>query len=375
MHDGNETINLTATESSAAESSSSSTTILAIDLGKFRSVACVFDAGSGEHRFTTIPTTPAAVHDLLIESLPRLLVIEACSASGWISDLAESLGIEVRVANVLGEAWKWRRVKRKTDRDDALKLAKLAASDQLPTVHVPKLAVRQHRSLIKHRHALIDRRTGIKNTIRSLLDAQGLSMPSRSHGWTIASINELKTLARPLSACDGVNLWRGQLELELRLLEMVQQLIKEADRKLDAIAAKDDRVKRLRTIPQVGSRLAELVVSTLDDARRFKNARQVSAYAGLVPKQYQSGQMNRLGRITGQGPGLLRRVLVQVAWGLQRREETRGHAVFERLCHGQRTRRKQAAVALARKILLWCWAILRDNSVWDDTRDRRLLAT
>jgi transposase len=79
--------------------------------------------------------------------------------------------------------------------------------------------------------------------------------------------------------------------------------------------------------------------------------------------------MNRLGRITGQGPGLLRRVLVQVAWGLQRRTDTRGHAVFERLCHGQRTRRKQAVVALARKILIWCWALLlRDGSTWDDTR-------
>jgi transposase len=300
-----------------------------------------------------------------------MLVIEACSASGWIHDLAESLSIEVRVANTLGEAWKWKRVKRKTDRDDALKLAKLAASNQLPTVHVPQLAVRQHRSLIRHRHALIDRRTGIKNTIRSLLDAQGLSMPTRSRGWTIASIKELKALSRPLGECDGHTLWRGQLDLELRLLEAVSALIREADKRLDQLASQDERVTRLRTIPQVGTRLAELVVSTLDDARRFKTARQVSAYAGLVPKQYQSGQMNRLGRITGQGPGLLRRVLVQVAWGLQRRTETRGHAVFERLCHGQRTRRKQAAVALARKILIWCWAILRDNSVWDEARDRR----
>ena len=129
------------------------------------------------------------------------------------------------------------------------------------------------------------------------------------------------------------------------MFEQVTTLIKEADRKLDALAATDERVTRLRTIPQVGARLAELVVTTLDDPKRFKTAKQVSAYAGLVPKQYQSGQMNRLGRITGQGPGLLRRVLVQVAWGLQRRPETRGHAVFERLCHGQRTRRKQAVVA------------------------------
>ena len=345
-------------------------TILALDLGKFKSVACRYDPATGAHVFETIATNPSAVHDLLVDANPQLRVIEACGVCGWIADLAESLSIEVRVANVLGEAWKWKRVKRKTDRDDALKLAKLAATDQLPLVHVPKLAVRQHRSLIRHRHALIDRRTGIKNTIRSLLDAQGLSMPGRSRGWTRASVDELKTLARPLSACDAKNLWRGQLDLELRMLEAVSALIREADRKLDALAAADARVARLRTIPQVGARLAELVVTTLDDAKRFRTAKQVSSYAGLVPKQYQSGQMNRLGRITGQGPGLLRRVLVQVAWGLQRRKETRGHAVFERLCHGQRTRRKQAVVALARKILCWCWAMLRDGSVWDETRGR-----
>jgi transposase len=175
-------------------------TILALDLGKFKSVGCRYDPATGEHAFETIATTPASVHDLLIETNPSLLVIEACSICGWIADLAESLSIEVRVANVLGEAWKWKRVKRKTDRDDAHKLAKLAATDQLPWVHVPKLAVRQHRSLIKYRHALIDRRTGIKNTIRSLLDAQGLPLPGGSRGWTIASIEELKKLSRPLHA-------------------------------------------------------------------------------------------------------------------------------------------------------------------------------
>jgi transposase len=234
-------------------------------------------------------------------------------------------------------------------------------------VHVPKLEVRQHRSLIKHRHALVDRRTGIKNTIRSLLDAQGLSMPARSHGWTIEAIEQLKKLSKPLAECSMSELWKGQLAIELSLLESVGALIKEADKKLDAIGAKDERITRLKSMPQVGPRVAELVVTTLDDAKRFKTAGQVSAYAGLVPKQYQSGQMNRLGRITGQGPGLLRRVLVQAAWGLARREGTRGKEVFDRLCHGQRTRRKQAAVALARKILVWCWAMLRDESRWDES--------
>lgn len=344
------------------------TTILALDLGKFKSVACVYEVGSGRHRFETIPTTPSAVHELLAEVCPARLVIEACSIAGWVCDIAAALGIEVQVANTNNEAWQWRRVKRKTDRDDGLKLARMSDRGELPLVHVPAPAVRQWKSLIKYRHALVDRRTGIKNTIRSLLDAQGLSWPGRSRGWTIAALAELDTLARPLAECNPLELWRGQLHLELTMLRQLLDLIRQADAKLDAMQSADARVIRLKTIPGVGNRLSELVVATLDDASRFKTASQVGAYAGLVPKQYQSGQMNRLGRITGHGPGLLRKMLVQVAWGMQRRAGSRGQAVFERLCHDQRTRKKQAVVALARKVLIWCWAMMRDESTWDESR-------
>ena len=100
-----------STTTSAATTTTTTTArgaILAIDLGKFKSVACRYDAGTGAHAFETIATNPSAVHDLLIEANPQLLVIEACGACGWIADLAESLSIEVRVANVLGEAWRWR---------------------------------------------------------------------------------------------------------------------------------------------------------------------------------------------------------------------------------------------------------------------------
>jgi transposase len=340
-------------------------TILSIDLGKFKSVACVLEAAAGEHRFETIPTNPAAVHDLLVAVAPGRLVIEACSVAGWVHDLAVALSIPVQVANTNGEAWHYKRVKRKTDRDDALKLTKLSLLGELPVVHVPPPATRQWKSLIKYRHALVDRRTGIKNTIRSLIDAQGLSIPGGGRGWTDGSIAELKLMSKRLADCGPLEFWKGQLEIELRALSAVAELIGEADGKLNAIGAADERVRRLRTIPQVGPRLAELVVSTLGDPKRFRNAGQVSAYAGLVPKQFQSGEMNHQGRITGQGSGLLRRVLVQVAWGMQRREG-RGKQVFDRLCHGQKTRRKQAVVALSRKILVWCWAMLRDGTEWAD---------
>lgn len=341
------------------------TRILAIDLGKFKSVACEYETESGEWSYRTTPTTPAAMHDLLVEVGPERVVIEVCGIAGWMHDLAVSLEIEIEVVDTRHEAWRWKKVKRKTDREDALKLARLSAMHQVSTVHIPPRSVRQWRSLIAYRHTLVDRRTAIKNTIRALLDVQGLRMPGGAKGWSGESVKRLRSLACPVAECDQEELWHGQLDLELRALEHVNGLVVEVDQSLDAIAACDERVERLKTIPGVGNRLAEMVVATVDRADRFKTGREVGAYAGLVPRQFESGTMHRSGRITKQGPGLLRRLLVQIAWGMERRSE-RVRALFERLSGGQKSRRKQAVVAIARKLLVWCWAMLRDGTTWQE---------
>jgi hypothetical protein len=120
-------------------------TILGLDLGKFKSVCCAMNMATGDHAFETIQTTPAALHELLAhhagdDPSAVLLVIETCDAAGWVHDLAAALGVSVTVVHTSGdERWRWRRVKRKTDRDDALKLARLARLGELPhpPVHVP----------------------------------------------------------------------------------------------------------------------------------------------------------------------------------------------------------------------------------------------
>ena len=187
-------------------------------------------------------------------------------------------------------------------------------------------------------------------------------------------IEELKKLAKPLKKCGDGELWRGQLDSELRMMREVQELIEEAEAKLDALAAQDTqrgrRVRLLRSTPGVGPRLAEMVVAWIDDPARFRTGRQVGSYAGLTPRRYQSGESDRYGRISKAGCGRLRKLLVQVAWGMLQYNE-RGKAVFERLCKGHKTRRKQAAAALARKVLVWCWAMLRDNKPWDAKQCQR----
>jgi transposase len=344
------------------DTSHTDTTILALDLGKFKSVACIY-LPDGSHTFTTLTTSPQAVHDLLVEHQPHRLVIEVCTIAGWVADVAQSLNVQVQVANPNHEGWRWQRVKRKTDRDDALKLARLSAAHQIPQVHMPGPRVRQWRSLIVYRHKLVQRRTAIRNTIRALLDSQGLSLPAGSAGWSLKSMASLREQALPIDQTTADDLWRGQLHLELMALSQVDGLLKQVETKLDDLGAADERVRRLRTIPGVGPRLGELAVALLDDPHRFKSGREVGSYAGLTPKRYQSGTMDRQGRISGQGPGLLRKVLVEVAWGM-RRHNSHAAGLFDRLCKGQKTRRKQAAVAMARKILVWCWAMLRDGTNW-----------
>jgi transposase len=353
--------------------------IVALDLGKFNSVACVHDPRSQQHVFKTINTSPQTVHDLLAEHAGEdpsrtLVIFETCDAAGWVHDIASALGFAVAVANPCDEAWRWRKVKRKTDRDDALKLVRLTLVGQLRTVHMPGPAQRQKRRLIHHRKALVERQTQTKNAIRSIFSQQGLSheLPRGHKLWSNAGIEQLlSTHARPLAECEIDDLWRGRLHGELELLEAIAQQIALVDRKLEKLGRSDDRVKLLQTVPGVGPRLAEAVVCHLDDPHRFRNARQVSAYAGLVPKQIESGTMKRVGKITHQGPSLLRGLLVEVAW-MAYRYNAWAKSVVEHVSRGMKQRRKIAVVALARRLLVRLWAMLRDNTPWRDPTTPRL---
>src|ERR1044072_5467114 len=115
--------------------------ILALDLGKYKTVACEYEAESGGHRFHTSLTTPTTLERLVLQVQPDQVVIEICNLAGWICDLLRGLGVTVRVANTSDDAWRWRKVRRKNDRCDALKLAQLAALNQLREVYMPQLSI------------------------------------------------------------------------------------------------------------------------------------------------------------------------------------------------------------------------------------------
>jgi transposase len=337
--------------------------ILALDLGKYKTVGCDYERESGAYRFRGSFTTPAALQQLVKEVKPDRVVIEVCNIAGWVCDLLRELGVEVQVANTSDDAWRWRKVKKKNDRCDALKIAQLSAVNQIREVHIPRIEIRQWRALIAFRQQLVRRRGRVKNHIRDLLVSEGQILPRGASCWTQIGVARLQEMARPLSEVSMDELWRGQLHIELRQLREVQQEISAAEEKLDAIAASDRRIKLLRTIPGVGPRLAEAIVALLDRPERFRHAREVSAYIGMVPKELDSGETIRRGRITKQGSRLVRSLLVEVAWaGLRYNPWVR--ETYQRISGGKKSRKKIAIVAVGRRLLVRCWAMLRDGTSW-----------
>jgi transposase len=144
--------------------------ILAVDLGKFNSVFCHFDVATKKATFRTVVTDPEKFRVELLRQPGVSVVIEACSPAGWVHDLAVELGLPIFVANTNADAWAWKNVKRKTDKDDALKLARLAAVGELAVVRVPPKTLRpsEGNQLVEF-HAASQRLSSVHSGIRGEL--------------------------------------------------------------------------------------------------------------------------------------------------------------------------------------------------------------
>jgi transposase len=340
---------------------------MAIDLGKFNSMACVYDKDTQEQQFETVATERGFFKTLLNSYCPELVVVEACGPSGWVSDLCGEMEIPILVCSTHEEAWLRKNVKRKTDKDDALKLARLASMGELVPTHVPTKPIRERRRLIKYRKKIVDRINSSKCTIRSVFANQGIPISQGAKTWHSGRVDLIEQ-SKPLNECEPNDLWRGELDLELKLLETLESHLETIEKQLNQIAKTDTQIQRVQTINGVGRVTAEAIVNWIDDPHRFKSAREVGAYAGLVPWQYQSGQTDRRGRITKRGPKLLRTILVECAWcSLQYNQWSR--ETYDRIHAGKQPRRKKAAVAMARKILVLAWAMMRDEVDYDPERN------
>lgn len=156
--------------------------ILALDLGSpaTKTAATILDTDSGAIQRTSFATTPEQFLRHLELYHPKRVVLECTRGSGWVVDLLRGAGVaEVQIANAKDPAWLNRTSK--TDGRDADLLARLSATGQLRTVHIPERAVREWRTLIDFRHRLVGARTRVKK-ITSKLFFSSRALPPENYG-------------------------------------------------------------------------------------------------------------------------------------------------------------------------------------------------
>src|SRR3954449_7463160 len=244
----------------------------------------------------------------------------------------------------------------KTDTIDAGVLAQLYASGFLPEVWIADEATQALRRQVTRRNQIVRQRSRLKNIIQSILHAH--LIPSCPHQ-DLCGPRGRAWLAKQVVPEDE----RLTVERHLREFDRLGEDLKVIERDLARSALADESVTRLMTIPGIDMVVALALKAAIGDITRFESPQTLVSYLGLNPSVRQSGPGPAYhGRITKQGRGHARGMLVEAAWAARAPGPLR--AVFLRV----RARRGQhvAAVATARKLAVLIWHLLRkgESYLW-----------
>ena len=324
---------------------------IGVDLHKKSITVCVMDEKRKVLARKTLACTQTdEILEFFRQFRPFKVVVEATASYVWFVELVEPLAEKVVLANpkklrVIAESTK------KTDRLDAQVLTEFLVLDMIPESYQPTPRQRQHRALVRHRQYLQGRITSVRSKIRHILsnyNADRKDLFSANCG--PAYLKEVR-----LSDVDRFVIkqlwaeWQDHLAQRLAVSKKLKAFVAKAPQR------EAEAREILKTAPGVGPVTAEVVLSELGDISRFRNAKAVCAYAGLVPVVRQSGERKSKDmKITKEGSGLLRWALVEAAWRLVG-NSPKWAALFARLMH--RSGKKRAIVAVARK--------LRPPDLWD----------
>lgn len=241
----------------------------------------------------------------------------------------------------------------KTDSNDARAIAEAVTRPDMNFVPHKTLEQQDLQLIHQVRELAIKQRTALINQLRGFLNEYGVILPRGiSHASKVPLIledaeNSLTTQARAII--------HELYEEFTRLNERVKQF----DKQLRQQALQDERCLRLMEVPGIGEITATAIVAKVGNAKVFKNARQMGAWLGLVPKQHSSGQRTRMQGISKRGDKYLRQLLIHggrsVVLASRRKTDVKSLWVREREQLGGRNK---AAVAVAHKNARIIWAML-----------------
>jgi transposase len=246
----------------------------------------------------------------------------------------------------------------KTDRNDARGLAHLARTGFFKPVHVKSLPAHAVRSLIIARKKLVGQRVALENQIRGLAVVFGVRLP---RALSPAFIEQA------LRASEGVNGLSAAMRGLIAARHAVLAAVGAIDADMKKMVRASDACRRLMTIPGVGQLTALAFTAAVDDPERFKRSRDIGAYLGLVPRRYQSGEVDYTGGISKCGDRRVRTLLYEAANVMLTRYKRPLKLKDWALAIAKRSTMRKARIALARRLAIIMHAMLRHGTEFKPT--------
>ena len=366
-----------------------------LDVHKRTVVACVRTPGTGRRKrdrevrtFETFTDDLIRMRDWFIEVGVTEVAMEATGVF-WkpVWDVLEDHGFEVllvnpaHIKNVPG---------RKTDVNDATWIGQLLECGLLRGSFVPPMEIRELREITRYRRQMVESRSREVQRIQKLLEDAGVKLSA------VAS-NTLGVTGRAMleALCAGerdpdvlAGLAVGRLKVKRDLLArsvpgrfntfhatMCRELLDHIDYLDATIIRLDDAVDvlmvpfvdardRLDTIPGIAKRCAEIVIAEIGvDMTRFATPGHLASWAGLCPGNNESAGKHKSTR-TRTGNPWLTSALVEAAWSAVRTKDCYLGVRFQRI--RKRRGEQRALIAIAHTLIVICWHILADDTVYNE---------
>lgn len=330
-----------------------------IDLHRRRSVIVVLNEG-GERVWSSRIENSRLNLEVELRSImaaveaPVHVVIEATWGWYWAADVVTEIGLAMHLAHPMAiKGYENRRVK--TDWIDAELLADLLRMSRLPEAWIAPPEIRELRELVRYRRKLAQLQAGLKAQVHQTLGKEGAIPETKSIWWSGGQ--------RWLDELDMADAYTNRVESLRDLLALYHREIAALDGMIHrAIMANDDLrdgYEAIQVIGGVGRVLAAVFVAEIGDVHRFPSPRTLCSWAGLTPRHRESDVKIRRGRMTKQGPVLVRWAAVEAV--------TNGHceprlrAAKRRV--GERRGITIGKVAAARELLTLVFYGLRDGEI------------
>lgn len=284
------------------------------------------------------------------------VALESSSCWQYVYDYLVDKGYEVFLSNpcktrLIGES------KKKTDVEDARKLADLLRMNMLPLSYAAPVHIRMQRQITRHRLSLVCMRVQVKNKVHAILRRHGIQT-EMDDCFTQKGLEYLESLDMPM--CD-----RFELDQYIGLIRHYSKKIVETQERIEEIAKDDPHARILTTHVGMGYYSSLMAVAEIGDIRRFNSSKKLVSFAGLNPSVSQSGERCHLGHITKQGSKHLRWVLIQCAnIAAQKDKKLKSYYMRKKLAKGH----NKAIVAVARKMLINIYVMLKHNITYDHLR-------